>query len=197
MRSKICYIHGLNSSYRSFNFLSKELGQVGDVLVEYDSRQRLEDSIKQVLKQIPKDEIVTLVGHSLGGVIAMLIAGRQLAQVDKVVTISSPLGGSRAAVFARWVASGIPLLGDITPASPMIREIRAKKIIQPVLSIISTGGSLPTSNEPNDSVVSVASQKSMPYGKKVEIKANHFEVLMHEKMIDHVRKFIDGEEPQS
>lgn len=190
MRSKIYYIHGLNSSRRSFNYLSEELEHNGDVLIDYDSRQRLEDSVTQVLKFIPKNEPVVLVGHSLGGVIAMLIAIRGLVNVERVVTISSPLAGSKAAVYAQWVVSGIPVIGDLTPNATCIREIAASKPTFPVLSIFSTGGSLPTSNEPNDSVVSVASQKALPSAKKVEVKANHFEVLMHEKTVEQVRKFI-------
>lgn len=190
MRSKICYLHGLNSSRRSFNFLSQELEHNGDVLIDYDSRQPLENSIIQAAKFIPKTEPVILIGHSLGGLIAMLIGLRGLANVEKVVTISSPLAGSRAAIYARWVVSGIPLISDITPSSPCIRELAGAKPIFPVLSIISTGGSLPTSTEPNDSVVSVSSQKAISAAKKVEVKANHFEILLHEKTVDAIRKFI-------
>lgn len=192
MRTKICYIHGLNSSRRSFNFLSQELEHNGDVLIDYDSRQPLESSIIEVMKFVPKREPITLIGHSLGGVIAMLIAGRRLANVVRVVTISSPLAGSHAAVYARWIVSGIPVIGDITPTSRHIREIMSLNPDFPILSVVSTGGSLPTSKEPNDSVVSVSSQKALATAKKVEVKANHFEVLMHEKTVEHVRKFLDG-----
>lgn len=191
MRNKIIYIHGLNSSSRSFNFLGKELGHLGDVFINYNSRQPLEDSVQQVLKYIPKKEPVTLVGHSLGGVIALLIASRNLVDVERVVTISSPVGGSKFAAWARWVSSGIPLLGDITPNSRHITELRKAKFNMPVLSIISTGGALPTSTEPNDSVVSVASQRALSGTKKIEVNANHFEILMHEKMVDHVTKFVE------
>jgi pimeloyl-ACP methyl ester carboxylesterase len=190
MRHKICFVHGLNSSRRSFNYLAQELEHNGNILIDYDSRQRLESSVTQVLKFIPKTEPVVLVGHSLGGVIAMLIAIRGLVNVERVVTISSPLAGSKAAVYARWVVSGIPLIGDIVPNAPCIKELAVCKPTFPVLSIFSTGGSLPTSNEPNDSVVSVASQKALPSAKKVEVKANHFEVLMHEKTVEQVRKFL-------
>jgi pimeloyl-ACP methyl ester carboxylesterase len=169
-----------------------EDGPNGDVLIDYQSRQPIEDSVRQVLRFIPKDEPIALVGHSLGGVIAALIALRGYANVSKLVTISAPLGGSRFAAFARWVASGIPLLNDITTSSPAILELQNRKIVPPVLSIISTGGSLPTSNEPNDSVVSVSSQRALSYAKKVEINANHFEILLHERTIDQLRKFLHG-----
>lgn len=167
------------------------MGHNGDVFIDYNSRQPLEDSVQQVLKYIPKKETVTLVGHSLGGVIALLIAGRKLADVERVVTISSPVGGSKFAAWARWVSSGIPLLGDITPNARHIVELRKAKFDMPILSIISTGGALPTSTEPNDSVVSVASQKALTGPKKIEVNANHFEILMHEKVIEHVKKFVE------
>lgn len=192
MRTRTAFIHGLNSSGRSFNYVTSQLGQENDIIVNYQSRQPLEDSVQQVLKALPKKEPVILVGHSLGGVIAVLIAGRKLANVEKVVTISSPIGGSKFAAWARWVVSGIPLLGDITPHSKHILEIQKMKLEMPALSIITTAGSLPTSTEPNDSVVSVASQKTLTGAKKVEISANHFEILLHEKLIEHLRKFIES-----
>jgi pimeloyl-ACP methyl ester carboxylesterase len=188
----ICYIHGLNSSHRSFSYLVHELDDDKHIMIDYDSRQRLEDSITQVMRFIPKKEPITLIGHSLGGVIAMVIAGRKLANVERLVTISAPLAGSQAAVYARWVVSGIPLIGDITPTAPHIREIANFKPDFPILSLVSTSGSLPTSKEPNDSVVSVSSQRAIASAKKVEIKANHFEILMHEKMVEQIRKFLNN-----
>ena len=192
MRPKICYIHGLNQTHRSFNYLSQELEHNGDILIDYSSFQPIEKSIAQVLYFIPKTEPVILIGHSLGGLIAMLIAARKLVTVEKVITISAPLGGSKAAVYARWVASSIPLLNDLVPNSTQIREIKGVKLGIPVLNVISTGGSLPTSSEPNDGVVTISSQKAFTSGKKIEVKANHFEIMMHEKMAEHVGKFIYG-----
>lgn len=192
MRPKICYIHGLNQTRHSFNYISQEMQHNGDVLIDYDSHQALERSIVQVLRFIPKTEPVILVGHSLGGLIAMLIAGRKLVEVERVITMSSPLGGSRAAVFARWVATGIPLLNDLVPNSTQVKEIASTKLDVPVLNVISTSGSLPTSSEPNDGVVTLSSQRAYKHGKKVDVKANHFEVLLHDKTIDHLTKFING-----
>jgi pimeloyl-ACP methyl ester carboxylesterase len=186
------FIHGLNSSHHSFAYLAKELGLKAKI--DYESHQALTDSVLQVAKQLPKNEPIILVGHSLGGVIAMLIAHAKTHDIQKVVTISSPLAGSKAAAFARWIVSGLKVLGDITPSSVAMKLIEAEKAPCPVLSIISTGGGLSTAGEPNDSVVTVASQRALPYAKKVEVKANHFEILMHDKVIDAVRKFI---QPQS
>lgn len=186
----VCYIHGLNSSHRTFTYLADELAYPKNILVDYDSRQRIEYSVDEVAHAIPKDTGVVLIGHSLGGVIASLIAARKLADVKKLVTISAPLGGSRAAIYARWVITGVPLLGDITPNSNVIREIASTPIAVPKLSIISTAGSLPSSFMPNDSVVSVESQKMLPGARHLEVKANHFEVMLHEQMVEGIRNFL-------
>jgi pimeloyl-ACP methyl ester carboxylesterase len=186
---KVIFIHGLNSSSLSFSFISLSTG-IPNTNVDYISQQRLEASISQVLKQIPKKEPVILVGHSLGGVIAMNIALLGVRDVQKICTISSPLGGSKAAVYARWVVSGLPVLTDITPGSDFILPLKKHAAPCPVLSIISTGGSLPTSTEPNDSVVTVASQSALPYAVKIKVKANHFEILMHERVADLVHEYV-------
>lgn len=162
------------------------------MFIDYDSHQPMEQSIKQALCYIPKDEPVILIGHSLGGMLAMLIAGRHQAQVERVVTISSPLGGSKAAVFARWLALGIPLLNDLMPHSSQVCEIVGRQLDIPVLNVISTVGSLPPSREPNDGVVTVASQRAYRYGKHVAVKANHFEIMLHDLTVHHLREFIYG-----
>jgi pimeloyl-ACP methyl ester carboxylesterase len=163
------------------------------VLIDYDSRQRLEKSIADVVRYIPKAEPVTLVGHSLGGLIATLIATRNLANVQRLITVSAPLAGSRVAAYARWVTS-IPCLSDIVPNSPVIREVASSRLTIPMLSIISTGGSLP--GEPNDSVVAVSSQRGLRNARQLEIKANHFEIMMHEQMHDAVRRFLYEDEDE-
>lgn len=188
---QICYIHGLNSSHHSFTYISSELGS--ESKINYNSYQPLADSVQQVLKQLPSNDEIILVGHSLGGVIATLIAEAGVRNVERLITISSPLGGSKAAVFARWVMRGIPVLSDLAPQSKHIKTIaQIEQAPCPTLSIVSVGGSLPMSSEPNDSVVTVASQKALKFAKKVEIKASHFEVLQHNKTVDTIRNFIDG-----
>jgi pimeloyl-ACP methyl ester carboxylesterase len=184
----ICYIHGLNSSHHSFAYISKELG--GSVLsINYNSYQPLDKSIVQVAMQLPTNEPIILVGHSLGGVIAMRIAAVGMHNIQKVVTISSPLGGSRAALFASML-SGLPVLRDIVPGSVHIKAIAKMPAPCPVLSIITTGGLPMPASAPNDSVVTVASQMALTFAEKVEIKASHFEVLLHDETVNAIRDFI-------
>lgn len=192
MSCTLCFIHGLNSSHHSFAYMAKELGSASKI--DYKSIQPLAESVVQVTKQLPKKGPIVLIGHSLGGVIAMQVALAGTHDIQKVVTISSPLGGSRFASYMRWLASGMPVLNDITPSSEAMRLFQRTQPACPVLSIVSMTGHLPmVSAEPNDSVVAISSQRALPYAKKIEVKANHFEVLMHDKTIETVRKFAQPE----
>jgi alpha/beta superfamily hydrolase len=136
---------------------------------------------------------VTLIGHSLGGVIAAIIAADFPDRVEKLVTISAPLNGSRAAMALRWMPGSLPIIHDIVPTSSIINRCAELDLSLPTLSIISTGGHMATSSEPNDSVVSLASQRGLQFGQKVEIDANHFEVLMIKETVDVIRNFLFGD----
>ena len=192
MSCTLCFLHGLNSSHHSFAYLAKELG--GTAKIDYRSGQPLQDSVIQVAKQLPKKGPIVLIGHSLGGVIAMKIALAQTHDIQKVVTISAPLGGSMVAFYMRWIASGMSVLDDIMPSSAAMREFQRSQPNCPVLSIVSTTGHMPViSVEPNDSVVTISSQRALPYAKKIEVKANHFEILLHNKTVETIRKFTQPE----
>ena len=187
----LCYIHGLNSSKNSFAYMAKTVG--GDPKINYTSYQPLEKSVAQVSRLLPKNEPLILVGHSLGGIIATTIALNETHDIRKIVTISTPFGGSKFAYWARWLIQGLPVLEDLTPQSPAIVRFAENKIPCPMLSIVTTGGNLPWSTEPNDTIVTVASQTALKHGKKVEIKANHFEVLLHDRAADVIKKFVQPE----
>lgn len=187
----IAYVHGLNSSHRSFAYLTQNLPSHNIIKINYNSHQPLAESLLEVRKQLPKGPM-TIVGHSLGGLIATILVSDEPDRFESLVTISSPLGGSKAANLMRWMPGHPPILNHITPSSIAIRKLASFLSEIPTLCVVSTGGHLSTTNEANDSVVTVISQKALLFGKKVEVKANHFEVLMHEKTIDIVAKHIFG-----
>lgn len=138
---------------------------------------------------MPKGDFA-IVGHSLGGILAVLLAAEHIEQVTAVVAISAPFAGSKAANTLRWWPGHPKIIEDITPTSSKIELISQLRLIVPTLSIISTSGRLPLTAEPNDSVVTVASQKALKFGKKVEVKANHFEVLMADETVQHLKEFL-------
>lgn len=190
---QIVYIHGFNSSARSFNYIHGLLPDHEWSAINYKSHQHIEQSMADIVRQLPKGKF-SLVGHSLGGILAVLVAAEHIDRVERVASISAPFGGSRAALALRWLPGHPKVMADITPTSAKIELLSQLKLQVPTLSIVSTGGSLPTAPEPNDSIVTVASQKALKFGKKVEIKANHFEILMHEKTVKHLQDFLFQEE---
>ena len=187
---QVVYIHGLNSSHRSFNYVQSKLPTHEIVPINYNSHQPLRDSMDEVRKKLPKTGRFTLVGHSLGGVLAVLMAAEHVDRVDTVVSISAPFGGSKAATALRWLPGHPRVLDDITPTAGKIELISQLRLATPTLCIISTGGNLPSTSEPNDSIVTVVSQRALPFGKKLEVKANHFEVLLHEKTVQLMESFL-------
>jgi pimeloyl-ACP methyl ester carboxylesterase len=186
---QICYIHGFNQSPHSFNYLRLLLPTHDAVALSYKSHQPLRDSMQEVRDRLPKGEFA-LVGHSLGGVLAVLMTAEHADRVTKVVTISSPLGGSKAASSLRWIPGHPKIVEDITPSSPKIELISQLKLSVPTLSLVSTAGGLTLSPEPNDGIVTVDSQRALKFGRKVEIKANHFEILMFERTAKLIEGFL-------
>lgn len=190
---QIVYIHGFNSSPRSFAYLQAMLPTHDIVPISYNSHQPIRDSMLEVRKHLPKGRF-SLVGHSLGGLLTILMAAEHVDRTDQAVTISAPLGGSKSASMLRWIPGHPKIIHDLMPTSEKIELISQLKLTIPVLSIISTGGGLATTSEPNDSIVTVASQKALKFGRKVEVKANHFEVLMHERTVKLMQDFLFSEE---
>ncbi len=111
--------------------------------------------------------------------------------------ISSPLAGSKVAASLRWLPGQPKIIRDITPTSPKIELISQLKLQLPTLSIISTAGnlSLPVAREHNDGVVTIESQRALSFGKKIEVKANHFEILMHDKTMKLLNDFLFEDSP--
>jgi pimeloyl-ACP methyl ester carboxylesterase len=186
---QIVYLHGLNCSPTIFSHLHHQLPEHEPLFIEYDSFQSVEDSYKSVLSQI-KHKKVSVIGHSLGGVIGMLLASRDNGiTVEKLATISSPFGGSKAAMGARILFPRFKVFKDIDPKSEIINEVSKAKISHH-LSIISTGGSLPIMFDDNDSVVSVTSQRASQTKMKIEVESNHFEAVQNVETLRNIEKFL-------
>jgi pimeloyl-ACP methyl ester carboxylesterase len=186
---QIVYLHGLNCSPTIFSHLHHQLPEHEPLFIEYDSFQSVEDSYKSVLSQI-KQKKVSVIGHSLGGVIGMLLASRDNGiTVEKLATISSPFGGSKAAMGARILFPRFKVFKDIDPKSEIINEVSKAKISHH-LSIISTGGSLPIMFDDNDSVVSVTSQRASQTKMKIEVESNHFEAVQNVETLRNIEKFL-------
>ena len=186
----IAYIPGFNSTSVAFTYLRHALPEHAQLPINYVTHQPLADSIQEISKSLPKQKPIYIVAHSLGGVIACHVAALKKHNIKGMIIISSPLGGSRAAWFMRWVMRS-PVLNDITPDSVHIKKIN-DLLLPPVDSIISTSGSMNTSFEKNDSVVTVSSQSHLLASRQHFIEANHFEVLQHPSTKSVIENHIWG-----
>lgn len=197
----VVYIHGASSTYNSFNFINDKLSREREdycpLFFEYDCSRDLQDITNDLLAYLPdgNDEII-LVGHSLGGVIATAVTYNNESispkkNIKKVVTISSPLAGSKAATYLRWLYPNYGLFNNVAVTNPIIMAIQSIGAIVPTQCIISNGGTTPLIKEANDGVVSVASQGSLKHCKEhVNIKLNHFEVLLSSFVVQQIERFI-------
>jgi pimeloyl-ACP methyl ester carboxylesterase len=155
----VLLVHGFASTKSCWLPLARAL-RAGGVPVEAFNYLPLGTSVEQ-LAELLADKVATLlaetgvdkvhlVGHSLGGVvIAQAFAtGRLAGQVDTVITIASPFGGSPWATLlplgatVRSLRSGSPLLRRIA-AAPVPHGVRWVAFTSTLDAVVPGGRALP------------------------------------------------------
>ena len=189
MKPTIVYLHGLNCSSKIFSFLHEKLPDHTPFFIDYQSHQSIEDSYSAVVNLLPKKPF-HLIGHSLGGVIGYLIATRTRLPLKKLVSISSPFGGSSPAGILRWLYPDFKVLRDIASGSKIMREVADAKNTTPFLSLISTAGALPFMAGKNDGVVTYESMTAVQPTLRVELDANHFEAVQDMNGVAAIKEFL-------
>ncbi len=197
MKKNILYIHGANMSPVSFTFIQTAMGSHNAVAPEYSIEKPVEKNLKRIARLTRKEfgeAPFDIISHSLGGIIAILLLRTRL-HIGKIVTISTPLGGSEAAASLRYMYPRYQLYKDIEPRSDIIKKANNQKLKVPVLSVITTGGNstLPFMKEDNDTVVTVASQTVSDNPEFYYVDLNHFEVLLSVEVADKIKLFLDGQ----
>ncbi len=197
MKKNILYIHGANMSPVSFTLIQTTLGSHNAVAPVYSIEKPLDKNIKRIARLARKEfkqEPFDIISHSLGGIIAILLLRTRL-NIGRMVTISTPLGGSEAAASLRYMYPRYQLYKDIDPSSDIIKKANNQKLKVPVLSVITTGGNstIPFMKEDNDTIVTVASQTVSENPEFFYSDLNHFEVLLSLEVADKIKIFLDGE----
>jgi pimeloyl-ACP methyl ester carboxylesterase len=188
----IVYLHGLNCSGKIFSYVESKLPKHKAYFLDYDSSVPIETALTTVLERLPSQNF-SIVSHSLGGILGHLIASRDpsRSQVESLVTISTPFGGSKQASLLRWVYPGFMVLSDLAPSSAVMAEIKkTPKLHCDFLSIVSVDGHLPFIRDQNDGVVTIESQLSIEPTKRVEIHSNHFESVQDPATVAEIKKFL-------
>lgn len=189
MTSTVWYIHGANASPASFSYMKAQFPDHEVVDVAYDCAHPALGVLDHLTKEARASKTpFAVVGHSLGGVLGVSLAQRS-SKVSRVVTLASPFGGSRAASLLRWLIPS-QLLSDIAPSSKLITTLHALPVNVPVLSLVTTYGHSALMAEPNDGVVTVASQQALTGPTYVPVPKNHFEVLLCPDVANTARSFL-------
>lgn len=187
MPANVLYIHGAYSSPVTFATLIRRLPEHRSEFARYDC---LQNSIAEVVEMLAgeaeqafRGEPYRVVGHSLGGVIAVLLYGSG-QPVERIFTMASPFGGSRMAQILQVLFYQSRIYRDITPLSQTILQVLDTKIAIPMVSVVTTSGGTPLFPHANDGVVTVASQLSLSGPAYHAMPYNHFEVLLADPVVD-------------
>jgi pimeloyl-ACP methyl ester carboxylesterase len=127
----ILLVHGIIDNHSIFTLLQRALRRRGFATVSSFDYGLLTRDIPAAAAQLGKAieklaansgyERIHVVGHSLGGLIARYYVQRLGgdARVHTLVTLGTPHAGTEAARPLRM----LPLLGQLTPGSPVLREL--------------------------------------------------------------------------
>jgi len=190
MASKVnlVYIHGASATSESFNFIRTKIG--AGINVNYDSRNGFENNLKDIQLQLEGVENIFFIAHSLGGVYSLHLANAIPNQVLGAVTLSTPYGGAEVAEFAKYFLPFSRLMRDIGPSSWAMKQANKIKIQHPWTNIVTVKGQSPFIMEPNDGVVTIASQKHHACMELIEVDYNHYEVVLSEQVVKLIKQRI-------
>lgn len=188
---QLVYIHGANATSESFNYIRSKLGQ--GIAINYDSRNGFKNNLDDMLEQLSQVKDIAFVGHSLGGIYALHIANAIPDQVIGAVTLSTPYGGAEVAEYVQYFLPFSRLMRDIGPSSWAMKQAKQIKIQHPWTNVVTVKGQSPFISEPNDGVVTIASQNHHEDMELVPVNFNHYEVVLSDEVIkivkDRVKKF--------
>ena len=185
---QLVYIHGASATSESFNYIRSKLGKGIDV--NYDSRNGFENNLKEMQVQLAGVTDIAFIAHSLGGIYSLHLANTIPKQVLGAVTLSTPYGGAEVAEFAKFFLPFRRLMRDIGPSSWVMKQADKIKIQHPWTNVVTVKGQSPFMHEPNDGVVTIASQKHHEDMELIEVDYNHYEVVLAEPVIKIIKERI-------
>ena len=184
----LVYIHGASATSESFNYIRSKIGD--GISVDYDSRNGFENNLEDIKKQIGKTKNVFFVAHSLGGIYSLHLANAIPKQVVGAVTLSTPYGGAEVADVAKFFLPFSRLMRDIGPRSWVMKQADRIKIQHPWTNVVTVKGQSPFMHEPNDGVVTIASQRHHEDMDLIEVDCNHYEVVLSDTVIKLIKQKI-------
>jgi pimeloyl-ACP methyl ester carboxylesterase len=185
----LVYIHGANATSESFNYIKSKLGNGLDI--NYDSRNGFENNLKDMQSKLQNYKNLVFVAHSLGGIYSLHLANAIPQAVKGAVTLSTPYGGAEVADYAQYFLPFSRLMRDIGPSSWVMRQSDKIKIQHPWTNIVTVKGQSAFMHEPNDGVVTIASQKHHEDMELVEVDCNHYEVVLSDVVVKLIKERVN------
>lgn len=185
---KIVYIHGAGASGSSFNYIREHLDFENEFILEYNPADGFENNFSQMRRLLDKTDSLFFIAHSMGGIYALHLSHWFQEQTVGAVTISTPFGGAAIADYVKYFLPFSRLLRDIGPSSRPMRLTNKLKVLHPWCNIVTITGDSPWMIEPNDGVVTVASQRHREDMELIELPLNHYEVMMSPATVATIRK---------
>ena len=185
----LVYIHGANATSESFNYIKSKLGTGLDI--NYDSRNGFENNLKDMQSTLHAYKDIVFVAHSLGGIYSLHLANTMPMSVKGAVTLSTPYGGAEVADYAQYFLPFSRLMRDIGPSSWVMKQASRIKIQHPWTNIVTVKGQSPFIVEPNDGVVTIASQRHHEDMELVEVDCNHYEVVLSDAVVRLVQERVN------
>ena len=121
-------------------------------------------------------------GHSLGGLYALHLT--QHVEVVGGVSISTPFRGSSTADWAKYMVPSYALFKDVGRRAPAVQDSFKIYLDIPWTQIVSTTGSVPYHNGPNDGVVTIASMEHRQDMEFIRVEHTHYEVVCSDLVAD-------------
>lgn len=191
----LVYIHGANATGNSFNYIRQQLKHDHELVLEYDSRDGFDHNLESMKSQLKDHKDIFFICHSLGGIYAVHLSNFFSNNVLGAVTLSTPYNGAEIADYVKHLLPFNKLLRDIGTNSSPIKSSLNIAIQHPWTNIVTTQGASPWVNQPNDGVVSIKSMTHRDDMNLIEIKSNHYEVMLNDDVIDiidsKIKKTID------
>jgi len=178
----VVWIHGANQTSLSFEYLRSKTQFTNESLVNYSSMNRFQDNLETIVDQIQGTGPHFVVGHSMGGLYALHLT--QYVDVVGGVSISTPFRGSSTADWAKYIVPNYPLFKDIGRKSDPVKQANQIVLDIPWAQIVSTAGSVPYHNGPNDGVCTVASMTHRSDMEHISVPHTHYEVVCSNTVAD-------------
>jgi hypothetical protein len=162
-----------------------------DILLEYASRNSFENNLEEMKKQIKDSERLFFISHSLGGIYSLYLANYYKNKTVGGVSLSTPYGGSREADFARYFLPFNQLMRDIGAIRGPLYESRFLDAPPNWTNVVTTVGHSPWIHNENDGVVTLESMKFRDDFELVEMRLNHYEVVISNKVVELILERIN------